>query len=140
MIGNNMKLKIFVVGMVALGVLAAPAASVAEKTARAEMVPVAKTYDFGNVKEDGGPVRHDFEFVNAGDANLVVFSATAECGCTKPTFPKEPIAPGKTGKIAVTFHPIGRAGGFEKTVTVKTNGKPGKVRLKIRGTVVPSAK
>ena len=65
------------------------------------------------------------------------FSATAECGCTKPVFPKQPIAPGKNGVIKVTYNPIGRPGAFDKVVTIKTNGKPGKVRLKIRGTVMP---
>ena len=95
------------------------------------------THDFGNVKEDGGPVTCEFPFVNEGNANLVVISATAECGCTKPSFPKQPVAPGKSGKISVTYNPIGRPGAFSKVITVKTNGKPSKVRLKIRGSVIP---
>ncbi len=94
-------------------------------------------HDFGNVKEDGGPVTCEFPFVNEGNANLVVISATAECGCTKPSFPKQPVAPGKSGKISVTYNPIGRPGAFSKVITVKTNGKPSKVRLKIRGSVIP---
>lgn len=95
------------------------------------------THDFGNVKEDGGAVTCEFPFVNDGKANLVVISATAECGCTKPSFPKQPVAPGKSGKITVTYNPIGRPGAFSKVITVKTNGKPSKVRLKIRGSVIP---
>ena len=97
-------------------------------------------YDFGNIKEDGGPVTHVFEFTNTGDGNLVIQSAKAECGCTKPEFPEQPIAPGKKGSIKVTFHPAGRPGGFTKIVTVRCSGSPGKVNLKIRGTVVPSSK
>lgn len=96
-----------------------------------------KIHDFGNVKEDGGPVSCEFEFENTGGGNLVVISATAECGCTTPEFPKQPIAPGKKGKIKVTYNPLGRPGGFDKVVTVKTNGKPAKVRLKVRGSVIP---
>ena len=96
-----------------------------------------KVYNFGNIREDGGPVSCEFEFVNTGSSNLVVISATAECGCTTPEFPKQPIAPGKKGKIKVTYNPLGRPGGFDKVVTVKTNGKPSKARLKIRGSVIP---
>ena len=61
----------------------------------------------------------------------------ADCGCTRPDYPKAPIAPGKQGKIKVTYNPLGRPGAFTKVVTIKTNGSPSKVRLKIRGTVSP---
>ncbi len=94
-------------------------------------------FDFGNIKEQGGPVTHEFQFSNIGNGNLVILDATAECGCTRPEYPKNPVAPGKKNKIKVTFNPIGRPGAFTKQVTVKTNGDPRKIRLKIRGTVVP---
>lgn len=94
-----------------------------------------KIYDFGTILEKDGKVTHDFEFVNAGENNLMVIDATAECGCTRPSYPQNPIAPGKKGHIKVTFNPAGRKGMFNKTVTVKTNGQPRKVRLKIKGTV-----
>lgn len=94
-----------------------------------------KVYDFGVIAENGGPVSHEFQFTNEGDGNLVILKATAECGCTRPSYPANPIAPGKKGKLKVTFNPIGREGGFEKVVTVTTNGNPRKVRLKIRGSI-----
>lgn len=81
-----------------------------------------KTFDFGKIAENGGDVSHDFEFVNTGDGNLVIFKATAECGCTRPSFPSKAIAPGKSGKIKVTYRPAGRPYGFEKVVTVTSNG------------------
>ena len=96
-----------------------------------------KTHNFGIVKEDGGPVSCDFQFVNDGSGNLVIYEAKAQCGCTRPEYPKNPVAPGKSGKIRVTYNPIGRPGPFEKVVTVKTNAKEGKVRLKITGNVTP---
>lgn len=95
------------------------------------------THNFGTIKENGGPVTCEFPFVNEGEANLIIFDATAECGCTRPSYPKQPIAPGKSGVIKVTYNPVGRPGAFDKMVTVKTNGKPGKVRLKVKGTVMP---
>ncbi|MDE5869261.1 MAG: DUF1573 domain-containing protein, partial [Muribaculaceae bacterium] len=62
-----------------------------------------KRHNFGTVKEDGGPVSCEFQFVNDGDGNLIIYEATAQCGCTKPEYPKNPLAPGKSGKIKVTY-------------------------------------
>ena len=95
-----------------------------------------KVWDFGTIKHDR-PAVHEFEFENIGDGNLVIVDATAECGCTRPEWPEKPIAPGKKGKVKVSFNPIGRPGSFEKTVTIITNGAPKKARIKIRGTVLP---
>lgn len=95
------------------------------------------THDFGKIQEKGGKVSCDFTFTNDGEGNLVITDATAQCGCTKPTFPENPIAPGKEGTVKVTYNPLGRPGSFEKTVTVKTNGHPKKTRLKIKGEVIP---
>lgn len=114
--------------------------SFAAAEGKAEMTFAEKIHDFGAIKEDGGPVSVEFPFTNTGDANLVVYEAKAECGCTTPEYPKAPVAPGKTGKIKVTYNPLGRPGIFEKVITVKCNGKKGKVRLKIRGSVVPKGK
>lgn len=94
-------------------------------------------HDFGNIKEDGGPVTTEFTFTNVGKEPLVIMNARAECGCTRPEYPKEEIAPGASGSIRVTYNPLGRPGGFTKVVTVRCNGNPSKVNLKIRGTVLP---
>ena len=111
-------------------------------SAEAKKQPVVKfnetTYTFGTIPERGGKVSHTFEFTNEGDANLVIIDASADCGCTVPEYPSAPIAPGKTGKIKVTFNPLYRPGSFDKVVTVRTNSKQKKVRLKISGTVNPN--
>lgn len=99
------------------------------------------THDFGNIREDGGPKECEFVFTNTGNAPLVIISATASCGCTRPQFPKEPIKPGKSGKITVTFHPLGHPGEIYKDVKVRTNAPDNKrVKLKLRGAVIPSKK
>lgn len=94
-----------------------------------------KVFDFGKIKEKGGLVSHEFTFTNDGDGNLVILKATAECGCTRPSYSDAPVAPGKTGKLKVSYNPLGRPGSFEKVVTVTSSGNPSKVRLKIRGVV-----
>ena len=95
-----------------------------------------KNHDFGYIKEEKGAVSHDFEFENVGDEPLIILSATASCGCTRPEYPTNPIKPGKKGKIKVTFSPIGRPGPFRKEIRVKTNGRNKMVRLHIEGSVI----
>lgn len=132
--------RILTVALVALSLLGASVVAFAAEKGKASMKFEETTHEFGTIKEKGGPVECEFPFVNSGDANLVIISASAQCGCTRPSFPKKPVAPGKKGVIKVTYNPIGRPGAFTKTVTIKTNGKPGTVRLKIRGTVMPESK
>lgn len=99
---------------------------------------VEKSHDFGNIKENGGPVSYEFVFTNEGESPLVIVSAMASCGCTMPRYPKAPIASGKTEKIRVTYLPKGRPGEFNKSVKVRTNDpKNKKVTLRISGVVVP---
>lgn len=95
------------------------------------------SYNFGTIKEANGPVSHEFIITNVGDGTMIIYDATAQCGCTRPEYPKNPIGAGKQAKIKVTYNPAARPGAFEKTVTVKTNGDPRKVNLKIKGNVIP---
>lgn len=96
----------------------------------------AKQHDFGTVSEDGPKVACEFEFTNTGNAPLVIISAKASCGCTKPTYPAEPIAPGQKSSIKVQFNPKGQLGEVHKSVTVRTNDKKRKkVVLQITGIV-----
>lgn len=120
-----------------IGCVSAEAKKKNNNSGEARISFIEKVYDFGVIKENGGPVSHEFRFTNAGDGNLVIFDARAECGCTRPSYPQEAIAPGKSSKVKVTYNPAGRPGGFDKVVTITTNGNPRKVRLKIRGTVSP---
>lgn len=93
------------------------------------------SYDFGTIKEIDGKVSHTFTISNTGDMPLVINRVIASCGCTTPEWPKEPIAPGESGEIKVTFDPTGRQGTFTKTVSVYSNGKSGSYILNIRGEV-----
>ena len=135
-----MKRVIYILTAVCLMVVLATGVAEAKKNKKDGQAKISfaeMVYDFGTIKEDGGPVSHDFQFTNTGDGNLVIFDAKAECGCTRPSFPDNAIAPGKSNKVKVTYNPLGRPGGFDKVVTITTNGNPRKVRLKVRGTVTP---
>ncbi|MCH5345969.1 MAG: DUF1573 domain-containing protein [Muribaculaceae bacterium] len=95
------------------------------------------SHDFGNIKAGGGPVTCEYKFTNTGDAPLVILTVTnGGCGCTTPDFPKEPIAPGKTGVIKIHFNPQGRSGEFRRQVSVKVNNGT-KAKLNFTGVIVP---
>jgi hypothetical protein len=98
-------------------------------------------FDFGTIKQDKR-VNHTFTFTNTGQAPLVIESATATCGCTVPEWPKEPIAPGKTGTIKVEFDPTGKSGQQSKQITITANTDPQINQLTIKTNItgaVPQA-
>lgn len=97
------------------------------------------THDFGIFYEDQPKVTCKFKFTNTGDGPLVIHQAMASCGCTVPKYPKEPIRPGETGEITVTYDGTGKfPGHFRKTVTLRTNAKDEITRLIIEGDMQPA--
>ena len=94
------------------------------------------SHDFGQIKEAGGKVSATFVVKNTGDAPLAITRVIASCGCTTPEWTKEPIAPGASGNIKITYDPKGRPGPFSKTISVYSNGKTGSFILTIRGEVI----
>ena len=92
------------------------------------------SHDFGKVQK-GTPVSVEFKFTNPGKKPLIIEDATAECGCTKPEYPPQPIMPGKTGKIKVTYD-AKEPGNFTKKVTVRLVNVPESKVLTISGEVI----
>lgn len=92
-------------------------------------------HDFGTIKEVDGPVSYTFIIKNVGKAPLVITRVATACGCAKPEFDAEPIPPGKTGKVKITYNPAGRPGQFVKTISVYSNGKDGAFILRLKGVV-----
>lgn len=94
-----------------------------------------ESYDFKEVPE-GPQVTHEFKFTNTGKEPLILSNVRASCGCTTPSWPKEPILPGKDGNILVTYNTQGRPGPFTKTITINSNATdPNKV-ITIKGEVI----
>lgn len=91
--------------------------------------------DYGTIEHnaDGNRV---FKFKNTGKEPLIITNCVGSCGCTVPTWPKEPIMPGTTSEIKVKYD-TQRVGPFEKTITVSSNAKTASKTLKIKGTVKP---
>jgi hypothetical protein len=88
------------------------------------------SHNFGNIKQDTEN-KHIFKFTNTGDKPLIIENAQGSCGCTVPKYPREPIAPGKTGEIEVEYKPGKQQGAQTKTVTITANTEPKVTTLQI---------
>ena len=96
-------------------------------------------FDFGDIRPDS-KVRHTFTFVNAGKSPLLIEDATASCGCTTPSWTKEPVAPGAQGKLEVQFDSRGKQGIISKQVAIRANTQPSITTILIKGNVLNAAK
>lgn len=88
-----------------------------------EIVFESEFHDFGEISE-GMVVKHTFTFTNEGEGPLIISNAQGSCGCTVPDWPRQPIAPGESADINVSFNSTGRAGKQDKRVTLTTNAVP----------------
>lgn len=99
------------------------------------------THNFGTFSEDDPVVTCVFTFKNTGTAPLIIHQAVPSCGCTVPTYTKEPVKPGESGKMEIRYNGAGKfPGHFKKSITVRTNGKTRMVRLYVEGTMEASKK
>ena len=89
-------------------------------------------YEFGQIKQ-GEVVNHEFEFINMTKKPLVISNASATCGCTTPSYPFIPVAPGETGTIGITFNSKNKLGNQSPTITVTSN--MGTFKLNMKGIV-----
>lgn len=94
-----------------------------------------RVHDFGTAREEAGLLKCEFMYVNTGNKPLEIRRVTASCGCTTPTFSRQPLAPGDTSYIQVAYNTTGRPGNFSKSIMVYSNGSANSVTLTIRGTV-----
>ncbi len=92
-------------------------------------------HDYGSIIQ-GTDGTCEFKFTNTGKEPLILSRPTSSCGCTVPTWPQEPVLPGKSDIIKVTYN-TNNVGGINKTVTVTSNAKTARVVLQIKGTVNP---
>lgn len=98
----------------------------------------SKVVDYGLIENKSDGARK-FVFTNNGTEPLIIKNAKGSCGCTVPTWPRDPIAPGTTAEIGVKYD-TKRTGKFTKTITLTTNASKAPVILTIKGEVNPPPK
>ncbi len=95
------------------------------------------THDFGTIDE-GAKVEYAFKFTNTGNADLIITDAQSTCGCTIPSYPREPIPPGGHGVIPVVFNSRGKRNNVSKEIKIIANTNPSTNYLNITAFVVPA--
>ena len=100
---------------------------------------IVDSHDFGKISE-GEKISFTFPYTNSGKGGLIINSASASCGCTVPSYSKEPLLPGEKGKIEILFDSNGRLGVQHKTIAIRTNGSPGIKILDIYAEVIENNK
>jgi len=110
-----------------------------------------EAHAFGEIKEDGGPVKHVFNFTNTSAFPVKLSYVKASCGCTTPTYTQDVIPVGGKGNVSAQYDPMNRPGNFDKGVTVKAAKVDAKgaidssvaesvFYLRITGNVIPRQK
>ncbi|WP_233899210.1 DUF1573 domain-containing protein [Tenacibaculum piscium] len=90
-----------------------------------------ETIDYGKIAV-GSEGKRTFEFTNIGDEPIIIKDIISACGCTVPKKPEAPIMPGQKGSIDVSYD-TKRIGGFSKALTIVSNAKNTRKRVKIKG-------
>ena len=93
-------------------------------------------YDFGNIKK-GDKVNHVYEITNTGKNPLVISEVKPGCGCTAPEFTKDPILPGKKGKITLSFDSASFDGAVQKFADVYANVENAPIKLTFNANIQP---
>ncbi|NBC83832.1 MAG: DUF1573 domain-containing protein [Bacteroidetes bacterium] len=92
-------------------------------------------HDFGTIEETDGKVNYKFEFTNIGSKPVIVSNVHASCGCTTPEWTKQPVLPGTSGFVEVSYNPANRPGPFRKSITITSNAVNSPITLYIKGNV-----
>nr|WP_315134384.1 DUF1573 domain-containing protein [uncultured Flavobacterium sp.] len=111
--------------------------SFAQNGPKIEFSAKDNTIDYGKISKGSDSGIRVFEFTNTGNSPLIITDVLSTCGCTVPTKPKDPIMPGKKGKIEIKYNMA--PGPIRKTITVESNAvnvDGGRVALKIKGEVI----
>lgn len=108
----------------------------APKGTQAEIKFDKEVHDYGSVPRNGNG-ETTFTYINTGKAPLILSNVRSSCGCTVPSWSREPIMPGQSGSLTVKYN-TANVGPINKTVTVESNATKNRVVLRITGQVVNS--
>lgn len=97
-------------------------------------------HNFGDIIHKSGPVSCSFTVKNTGSQPAVIYNVVSTCGCTNVKWTKEPIRPGQSGNISVTYSNDEGAYPFDKTLTVYTSDSKKPILLKVRGISIEKQK
>lgn len=94
-------------------------------------------HKFEDTKE-GQILSHTFVISNTGDAPLIISDYKVACPCTKVDLPTNPILPGQSYKMKVTFDSKGKSEWQDRAILLQTNTKKKEEKLRIKVYVFPA--
>jgi len=94
-----------------------------------------KIHDFGDIQLSAGKQNYTFTFKNISQQPVIIQTVISSCGCTTPTWTKNPVKPGESGKLSVTFLNDQGPIPFDKSLTIYVTGSPKPIILRIKGVV-----
>ncbi|MDD4058188.1 MAG: DUF1573 domain-containing protein [Bacteroidales bacterium] len=97
-------------------------------------------HDFGDITLNSGTHAYTFKFKNTGASPIIIQTVISSCGCTTPVWTRNPVKPGESGKIEVTFLNDQGPYPFDKALTVYVSGLNRPIILRIKGVVHEKAK
>lgn len=103
-----------------------------------ELYFAESTYDYGQIEQDSDGL-YKITFKNLGDKAIVINKVRSSCGCTIPSWPKNPIEPGDGGEIEVKYN-TALPGAFMKSIHVYSSAANSPVKLIVKGKVIPKEK
>lgn len=125
-----------ILSLLVIAFAAMTSTAIAQEVRQGAVIEFEKdVHDYGDIAHKGNGT-YSFVFTNTGSEALMISNAKGSCGCTVPSWPKEPIAPGASAKIDVTYD-TKRVGAISKSVTITSNAvnTPVKV-IRIKGNVL----
>lgn len=100
-------------------------------------VSTERVFDFGQIEEKDGKVSHTFIFQNKGETRVAMENVATGCSCVEFEYSKEPVNPGESRELTVTYNPAYRPGFFSKEIVVLSNNRQNYTRIWIKGSVIP---
>ena len=124
----------FIAGGINAQVAATPGQVKVENPNAAKITFDSEVIDYGTIEQGADGVR-EFKFTNNGKEPLIISNARGSCGCTVPTWPKNPIKPGESSVIKVKYD-TKRLGAINKSVTITSNAETATKVIRIKGKII----
>ena len=98
------------------------------------ILKVDSIFKFGQIDKNSEGIGN-LKFYNTGKSPLIITNITSTCGCTVPSWPKEPVLPGDSGLVQVKYD-TRRVGTINKQITIASNACDTNVIVRISGNVL----
>jgi len=123
----------YILTLLVIVFVSATSFSQSNNVTKAEFKFETELINYGKVAKNSNGKRI-FKFTNIGKSPLIIKEIKTSCDCAVPKKPSAPIMPGQKGEITVSYD-TSKTGGFSKMITIFSNAKEKRKRIRIKGFV-----